>query len=139
MRESDFQRTVIEMAQHLGWLCYHTYDSRRSQEGFPDLVLVRDRVLFVELKSERGKQSPAQREWMLKIHGALQRWHDAWWPGIPVRSIRLGQDTPRFSYGGNDWPITMKIGAPFTYHLWRPSDWPWIEATLRGKEPKIDD
>ena len=48
---------VVDLARTLGWRVYHTYDSRRSQPGFPDLVLVRERILFLELKSETGKLS----------------------------------------------------------------------------------
>ena len=56
---------VIELAGYLGWRHYHTHDSRRSSAGFPDLVLVRgDRLMFVELKSERGKVSKEQDEWL---------------------------------------------------------------------------
>ena len=57
-RERDFQRMVEDFAHHMGWsLTYHTYDSRRSDEGFPDLVAIRDeRLLFacaVELRALR--------------------------------------------------------------------------------------
>ena len=44
LKESDFQRAVIEMARLHGWLVYHTHDSRRSAPGFPDLVLVQGRA-----------------------------------------------------------------------------------------------
>jgi hypothetical protein len=55
---------VKELATTCGWKrAYHTFDSRRSASGFPDLVLVRDRVVFLELKREAGKVSPAQRDW----------------------------------------------------------------------------
>lgn len=65
--ERVFQDQVIELARSLGFsLVYHTYDSRRSQPGFPDLVLVNPvtrRVLFRELKSARGRVSPEQKRW----------------------------------------------------------------------------
>lgn len=63
--EKDWQAQVKDLAKRLGWKRpYHTFDSRRSEPGFPDLVLVRDRVVFVELKRETGKLSDAQREWL---------------------------------------------------------------------------
>lgn len=65
MTEKDWQKQVVELAQTLGWRkAYHTYDSRRSHSGFPDLVLVRERVVFAELKREKTKLSPSQCGWM---------------------------------------------------------------------------
>lgn len=57
--------TVIELATRLKWLVYHPYDSRRSTPGFPDLTLARNgRLLFIELKTARGKVSPDQQFWL---------------------------------------------------------------------------
>ena len=67
MTEKQFQSEVLKWAKHYGWAVYHTYDSRRSPAGFPDLVLVRDRVLFRELKTEPGKVSPAQKIWATQL------------------------------------------------------------------------
>lgn len=67
MTERDFQNKVLSIAKTFGWLCYHPYDSRRSQPGFPDLVLVRDRVLFRELKTNTGRLGPAQEDWGKKL------------------------------------------------------------------------
>lgn len=69
MTEGDLQRLVLELAGRLRWLRYHTHDSRKSHQGFPDLVLVRPpRVLFIELKgdSEYGKKGPTveQQAWL---------------------------------------------------------------------------
>lgn len=66
MTEKDLQRAVVQLAEVYGYRrSYHTYDSRRSAKGFPDLVLVgRGRVIFAELKSERGKVSPEQQGWL---------------------------------------------------------------------------
>jgi len=61
--EKALQAEVMRVAKMLGWLCYHTYDSRRSASGFPDLVLVRERVLFRELKVGKNKLSQSQELW----------------------------------------------------------------------------
>jgi len=63
MAEKQFQAEVIDIAKQIGWLLYHTYDSRQCEPGFPDLVLVRDRVMFRELKTEKGKLTLAQIDW----------------------------------------------------------------------------
>jgi hypothetical protein len=68
--EAEFQRTVIQVAEARGWRVYHTHDSRRSQAGFPDLVMVRSpRIVFAELKAyQKGhgwnKLSQEQFEWL---------------------------------------------------------------------------
>ncbi len=66
--EKEWQQQVKDMAALMGFKrAYHTYDSRRSSSGFPDLVLVRDRIVYVELKREKGKLSPAQHEWLTAL------------------------------------------------------------------------
>ncbi len=63
--EKQFLAQVVELAQLCRWRCYHPWLSVRSAQGFPDLVMVRlYRILFVELKSERGTVTAAQREWL---------------------------------------------------------------------------
>jgi hypothetical protein len=62
------------LAPMLGWrLVYHTLRSKGSRAGFPDRVMVRDRVIFAESKREltgrastdRDRQpSESQREWL---------------------------------------------------------------------------
>lgn len=66
--EKAFQAQVIQLAKAYGWRYYHTHDSRRSVEGFPDLVLVSHkrspaRLVFAELKAENGRLTDAQRGW----------------------------------------------------------------------------
>ena len=65
MTEADMQRGILEAATLGRWRSYHTFDSRRSNPGFPDLVLVRPPVAgFFELKGPGGRVSPAQAEWI---------------------------------------------------------------------------
>ena len=91
--EAQFQRAVVEYARLRGWLVYHTYDSRRSQGGFPDLVMVRvgaqaPMVVFAELKAEKGKLSREQDLWLGKLwHCETERmlvrvWRPSDWPEI---------------------------------------------------------
>jgi hypothetical protein len=64
-------------------MVYHTHDSRRSEPGFPDLVLVRhERLLFVELKSGKGKLTPAQAQWFGRLSQAgasVRVWRPSDW------------------------------------------------------------
>lgn len=65
--ESDVQATIAELASWRRWWPYHTFDSRRSQGGFPDLVLVRERVVFAEVKRPGEKPRPDQRDVLDKL------------------------------------------------------------------------
>lgn len=67
--EKDFARQLFETKKGLatltGWnRVYHTFRSRNSPAGFPDWVLIRDRIIYAELKSEKGKPSDAQIVWL---------------------------------------------------------------------------
>ena len=62
--EADFQARVMELAGYLGWRCYSIPDSRRATiAGWPDLTLwnvKQKRIIWIELKREKGRVSPAQ-------------------------------------------------------------------------------
>lgn len=70
LTEAELARIVVDLAKTLGWARYHTYRSERSQPGFPDEVLVRDRVIFAELKTVKGRLSPAQTLWLDRLRAA---------------------------------------------------------------------
>jgi hypothetical protein len=77
MTERVLQTQVERLARLLGWMAYHTEFSIRSTAGFPDLVLVHPvhGLVFLELKSERGRTTPAQEEWLeaLAVAGVYAR------------------------------------------------------------------
>jgi hypothetical protein len=82
MTEKAFQAMVVKLARLCGWTCYHTFDSRRSEPGFVDLVMVRGAdLLFVECKSERGRLRPAQEKWRDLLLAAGQDWR-CWRPSM---------------------------------------------------------
>ncbi len=89
--ERQFQSQVEVLAKLYGWKYYHPWNSMHSVRGYPDLTMVRgDRLIFAELKTEKGTVTNKQEEWLDALDTA-------------------GAET----------------------YVWRPSDWPQIEETLR--------
>lgn len=85
LSEKAFMAEVIRCAKMLGWLTYHTHDSRRSAGGFPDLVLVREKVIYAELKREGENPTSLQQMWLNRLREAGQTaylWRPADWPAI---------------------------------------------------------
>lgn len=65
MTERQFQQQIEQLCLYRGLTYYHTYDSRRSQPGFPDLVIVGSKgILFREIKTETGRISKMQKHWL---------------------------------------------------------------------------
>lgn len=86
MSENAFQQKILDLCGWLGLHVYHTYDSRRSQAGFPDLVIVGPHgVIFAELKSTKGRVSVTQQEWLDRLAAADARvhlWRPEDWPVV---------------------------------------------------------
>ena len=81
LSEKEFMVAVKEAAEIHGWLFYHTYDSRRSTPGFPDLVLVRPpEVIFVELKAQKGRVTAYQKHWSEALESCPGVEHYLWRP-----------------------------------------------------------
>lgn len=100
--EKQFQHTIIDFAQAIGYRVYHQIDtgacqacqapnySKRIGPGFPDLVIAgRGKLIYAEVKSETGKLSVDQ-----------EMWRD----------------------------LLLEAGAQ--WYLWRPSSWTEIEKAL---------
>ena len=101
MTEAQFQDMVIKLAKLYGWRVYHTYDSRRSVAGFPDLTLVRAKtgqLIMAELKTDTGRQTPEQLDWM--------------------------EDLSKVA------ACDKCTCGHFSVAIWRPRDWEFIKQTL---------
>lgn len=72
--EAAFQKQVIALAHYHGWTVAHFATAptqaghwatpvKADGKGFPDLVLVRERVIYAELKTETGQVRPQQKVW----------------------------------------------------------------------------
>ena len=63
--EKDFQERVCHLARLYHWRIYSIPDSRRvSMAGYPDLTMwnvEQKRLIFAELKREKGKVSESQK------------------------------------------------------------------------------
>ncbi len=84
LSERDFTAKVIDRAKAVGWKVFHPRPARTAHgwrtagqgtpKGFPDLVLALDTVvLFVELKSQKGKLTDEQKDWLRHTNGAVWR------------------------------------------------------------------
>lgn len=71
MKEKELQRHVENALTALGFLWFHDRSLqhatvRTSNPGFPDVCAVHPKtgaLVFIELKSERGRMRPAQIDW----------------------------------------------------------------------------
>lgn len=102
MTEAEFQQKVIDVARMYGWKVFHARPARfadgrvathfTGDAGFPDLVLahVKRGIVFAELKSETGRTSPEQLEWIetMRAHMEAYVWRPADWPQILRRLTR---------------------------------------------------
>lgn len=71
--EKDLQEGLVALAKVYGYQAYHTFDSRRSEPGFPDLILIRgERLIAIETKSAIGQLTEAQKGW-LRAFDAVKR------------------------------------------------------------------
>lgn len=106
MSEDQLLEWVVDVADLFGWRTYHTHDSRHSQRGFPDLVMVRGRrVIFAELKSANGTLTPEQKGWLEAL---------------------LYVSSGDAITGSNPKGV-----AEVEVYLWRPSDQAEVERVLR--------
>lgn len=88
--EKEWLEQVRKLAAQLGWLTYHPHQSMRSEPGFPDLTLVRERVIFAELKrhAASAKLSPHQEFWRGRLLAAGAEYY-LWRPGDADQLVRI--------------------------------------------------
>jgi hypothetical protein len=114
--EKEWQRQVEQLLDMYGWdYRYHVQRAERSPWGWPDLVAARRRdrrLLFAELKSEKGEASDDQLgllELLLEISDG--GWHD-------------GRSGPPRDFVPRGY-------ARVDVELWRPGDVDRVMAVLR--------
>ena len=93
--EKELQAYVKDMAMLYNWSSYHqvtsvfcptckkpTYSKVSGDSGLPDLVLAHEngRLIFAELKSQKGALRPGQPEWLKLLHRGRGREVYLWRP-----------------------------------------------------------
>lgn len=78
--EATFQSTVVDYARTLGWMVAHFRPAMTSKgwrtpvtadgAGWPDLVLLRERLVVAELKGSSGQLRAEQRRWIEALRRA---------------------------------------------------------------------
>lgn len=66
LTEKQFSQVIVDLARLRGWLVHRTptWRATGTDPGFPDLVLARGRrLIFAELKSQKGKLTVEQEAW----------------------------------------------------------------------------
>lgn len=106
MSESDLQRAVLELAKRLGFKSAHFRPGKTTRgrwitavqgdgAGYPDLTLVgHGRLVFVELKSAKGRVSREQAEWITALEGVpaieVHVWRPQHWLDGTVEAVLKG-------------------------------------------------
>ena len=94
--ERDFQASIVDLARLCGWRVVHFHDSRREvgdgvlvgdsdAKGWPDLTLIRDRILYREVKTERGRVTKSQDRMLVALlaaGGDAKVWRPSNWDEI---------------------------------------------------------
>jgi hypothetical protein len=118
MTEAELLSSVVELAELLKWRCVYfrpgmnrrghwsTAMTGTDAAGWPDLFMVRrERALAVELKSERGRATPEQLDWLAALSNAgieshvwrPQQWFDGTIQKVlqhPTSIINEGKKAP---------------------------------------------
>ena len=80
-KHNEWQAEVLKMAVAAGFsadLHYHTYDSRKSTEGYPDLHMLNlgtMRSVYVECKVGGDKPSKEQSQWGMGLIRCGHEWY----------------------------------------------------------------
>jgi len=69
--ETDIRRQVQYYLRLKGWFVFYNLQGLGSYRGISDLIAVRDgRVIFIELKTARGRQSEHQKKFQADLEAA---------------------------------------------------------------------
>jgi Holliday junction resolvase len=69
--ETDIRRQIQDYLRIRGWFVFYILQGLGAYKGIPDLIAVKNgRVLFIELKTPRGRQSDYQKQFQADLEAA---------------------------------------------------------------------
>jgi len=93
--EDEFSEMVVQFAQLNGWACVHFRAARTGNgwrtpvsadgKGWVDWQFVRERVVYAELKTDKGRLTDEQKAWSDRLKAAGQEvylWRPESWDEI---------------------------------------------------------
>ena len=90
--EADYMALIIDTALLLRWRVAHFRPAQTvkgwrtamtGHPGWPDLSLARGgRVIVAEVKTQHGRLSVGQREWLAALGDVARVWRPADWPEV---------------------------------------------------------
>jgi 3',5'-cyclic AMP phosphodiesterase CpdA len=90
LTEKALSDNIVALARMLGYLVHRdpTWRATGADPGYPDLTLAREgKIIFVELKADKGKLTPEQMDWADAIDGThrdsgyeMRPWYYVWRP-----------------------------------------------------------
>lgn len=93
MNEAQWQQRITDFCDVLRLMWYHVPDSRRSNAGFPDLVIVGPRgMLYAELKAQNGRVTKDQHRWLDGLENAgaeVHVWRPSQWREVERRLLEI--------------------------------------------------
>lgn len=136
--EAEYQRFILDYARALGWHRMHTravpvkqrngirhITPLSGEEGFVDLVLARKgRIAFLELKSEKGRPTDQQVDWLNALSGQRD----------PIEKWRSRDEVPNgqaFHANGGWCDVSMAGDWTVLVALVRPRHKEWVMEVLR--------
>jgi hypothetical protein len=100
MSEQELLDCVIATAHLFGWKVAHFRPAMTKHgwrtpvsadgKGYPDLSMTRDRILFAELKAQRGRTSDEQKDWLAALSNAgaeVYVWRPEDWASGAIEAV----------------------------------------------------
>ena len=81
LSEKAWLQQVRNLARARGFFTYHTYRSTHSERGWVDLVCLKPPMLLcVELKTDVGRVTAEQQQWLENLNQVTNVWAYVWRP-----------------------------------------------------------